>query len=198
MYVYSHYINQGDAVMKLYTTLNLLREAGVLDGDAYDDVEAYLGPDYDKDAPIDLLTILEYNGVNPCLRSLGATTEPNTVALGFAIACARRALPVFETAYPDDNLPRKAIEAAEGFIAGICTAADAHDAAAAAGTSAVRVYSVHPRAARAAYAASYAASYAGNDYYNDPVRAASYAVRASGNYKLEHEYQAQLLRLLLS
>ena len=34
----------------------------------------------------------------------------------FAVACAKRCLPRYEKKYPDDNCPRKAIEAAENYI----------------------------------------------------------------------------------
>jgi hypothetical protein len=52
----------------------------------------------------------------------------NTVPL--AIHCARRVLPIWEAAYPEDPRPRLAIEAAEAALAGTGTQAEAAAAAA--------------------------------------------------------------------
>ena len=41
--------------------------------------------------------------------------DTKKVAVRFAVACARRSLPNYEKAYPKDDRPRKAIEAAEAW-----------------------------------------------------------------------------------
>ena len=50
----------------------------------------------------------------------------------FAADCAERALPIFETAYPNDTRPREAIEAARQFVRDEITAASRDAAFAAA------------------------------------------------------------------
>ena len=42
--------------------------------------------------------------------------DAKLVAVRFAVACARRVLPIFEQHYPNDDRPRKAIEAAEAWL----------------------------------------------------------------------------------
>ena len=69
-------------------------------------------------------------------------TPEMSVKLG--VFAAEQALPIWEKEYPDDNRPRKAIEAAKAYFEDLC--GDAADAAA---------YAVHA-AAYAAYAAAYA------------------------------------------
>ena len=63
-------------------------------------------------------------------------------AVQIAIFCAERVLPICEKANPDDNRPRKAIEAASAYLKNPCAktkaAADAADAADAAAAAAER------------------------------------------------------------
>lgn len=81
--------------------------------------------------------------------------ELRQVAL-YAAACARRALPVFEAAHPDDPRPRDAIAAAEAFAAGGRRTAALRKAAWSA-YAAARDAAEAP-AANAAHAASHAAA----------------------------------------
>lgn len=74
----------------------------------------------------------------------------------YAATCARRVLPVFEAAHPDDPRPRDAIAAAEAFAAGGKRTAALRAAAWSAYTAA-RETEEAP-AANAAYAASHAAA----------------------------------------
>ena len=41
---------------------------------------------------------------------------PESVLRQFAIDCALRVLPIFENAYPNDDRPRKAVEAAQAYL----------------------------------------------------------------------------------
>jgi hypothetical protein len=83
------------------------------------------------------------------------------VQVRFAAICARAVLDVFERLQPGDDRPRRAIEAAEGWLAGRTD----HAAAAAADAD------------YAAYAAAYAARAAAAD--TDAAYAAAYAARAA-------------------
>ena len=60
--------------MKLTTNLQKLHEAGACT-DRYKVLLAALGKDYPQNKPIDLLTILETNGLDDALWALQATVE---------------------------------------------------------------------------------------------------------------------------
>jgi hypothetical protein len=92
----------------------------------------------------------------------------------FAAACARRVLPVFEAAHPDDPRPREAIIAAESFGAGGRRTAALRTKSWAA-YAAAREAEAAP-AAHAAYAASHAAGAA----YLHPIASAHQAKHILG------------------
>lgn len=97
---------------KLTTTLNRIRAHSPC-SKGYATLLRYLGKTEADDEPIDLLTVLESNGVLDCLWCLRATVEdPREVAITLAIEFAESVLPLFERERPDDDRPRKAIEAA--------------------------------------------------------------------------------------
>jgi hypothetical protein len=100
----------------------------------------------------------------------GARLLDRRSAALFAADCAERVLPIFEAAYPTDDRPRKAIEAARSCasVAAARAAAFAAHAAARAATDASAAYAA--RAAGHAAATLHAAAHA--------VHAAAYAERA--------------------
>ena len=61
--------------MELTTTLNRLRAAGACESRYAHLLRALGGTSVDHDAPINLLTILEHNGMDDCLWALCATAE---------------------------------------------------------------------------------------------------------------------------
>lgn len=74
---------------------------------------------YGLDTPINLLTILDTNGVQDMLYCLRATHQDSTeIARILTIEFAEEVLPIFEARFPDDLRPRKAIQAAKDFMAG--------------------------------------------------------------------------------
>ena len=151
--------------MKLTTTLNKIRAHRPC-AEGWKTLCTALGSDYDEDAEINLLTILESNGVQDMLWCLRATVEDSDgAARQLAIAFAEDVLSIFEKAYPGDMRPRKAIQAARDFAEGkigIAELREKQEAARAAADAAAYA------AARAAYAAAdatadaaaYAAAYA--------------------------------------
>ena len=66
----------------------------------------------------------------------------------YAVYSARLILPIFENKYPDDNRPRKSIEAAENYIKNPCK----------------KTKDICIKAADAAYSAYASADYASSDY----------------------------------
>ena len=71
--------------------------------------------------------------------------------------CAERVLPYFEEAFPDDDRPRKAIEAARAWARGEIRVSEAR-AAALEAHAAARAASAHPAAVAAARSAGHAAA----------------------------------------
>ena len=207
--------------MKLTTTLNLIdeHEPCYRDPDnpshsGWNRLIDHLGHDYDRDAEINLLTILESNGVADCLWSLRATIQDSReIAVRLAIEFAERVLPLFEAEYPDDDRPRKTLEAAKACLENPTeenrrkadNAAEAARSASYAARSAVA-------AAEAARSASYAAEAARSASYAAEVVAAEaeaaeaayagYAAAAVGAaeaayaaaYAAECEKQAEIIR----
>jgi hypothetical protein len=84
-------------------------------------------------------------------------TELRAVA-GFAAACARSALPIFEQSYPADLRPRAAIEAAQAFADGAKRTKLIRDSAWAAQGAAQAAFEAGHEAASAAARAALAAA----------------------------------------
>ncbi len=100
----------------------------------------------------------------------------------FAADCAYRVLPIFEKRYPNDNRPRKAIQAARDFANGLVTAAAsdaAWDAAWDAASDAARAAAEYAARAAARAAAEYAARAAAR-------ATAEYAARAAARAAAEY------------
>ena len=115
---------QIETPVKLTTTLNRLRAAGACESRYAHLLRALGGTSFDHDAPINLLTILEHNGVDDCLWALCATAENcDQVARLMAADFAEAVLPLYELRYPNDLRPRSAIESARRFARGEITAA---------------------------------------------------------------------------
>ena len=124
--------------MTLTTTFNLIRKANACAG-RYKFLRYALHAVTD-DEPINLLTILETNGLDDAIWALSATAENcDTVARLMAADFAEQVLPIWQK-YSEDTRPELAIKAARDFANGLITAeqrAAAGDAAwAAAGAAA--------------------------------------------------------------
>ena len=96
----------------------------------------------------------------------------------YAVFAARQVLHIFEDKYPDDDRPRKAIEAAEAYIKNPNSSnANAADTAAASYyASAVNAASAAAYSARSARTGSYYAAYSARAARTGSYYAASYAV----------------------
>jgi len=155
----------------------------------YDYLVSRLGDDYGDRKPINLLTILEHNGVDDTLWALQATHQnSDRVARLMTAAFAEDVLPIFERLRPDDKRPRKTIQVARSYARGkakpqeLLTAMAAAGAAAtdAAATDATATDAEGAWAARAAAEAAKVAAMAaaGAARYATAVRAAA-AARAA-------------------
>src|SRR5208282_573203 len=152
----------------LHTCFSLLREKGACP-EGYRKLAKHLGgvEKFGEGTPINILTVLESNGINDAIWSLRATEEYSLgICRRLAIEFAREVLPIFEIMCPGDDRPRAVIIAAEDFSErriGEATLKKARDAAAYAAVF----------AANAAYAAVFAANAA------DAANAAVFAADAA-------------------
>ena len=166
---------------------------------------------YGRDTPITLLQILDINGFDDALWALRACDDAETFSRLLACDYAEHVLPIFETQYPDDDRPRKAIavsrrhahgEATDAELSAAWAAwhaawADARDAARAAGAAAWAAWHAAwadaRDAARAAGAAAWHAAWAAG-------AAAWYAAEAAARdaaWHAECTWQEARLRELL-
>ena len=131
-------------MMKLTTTLDLLQKAGACTR-GYKTLITALGAKYPHEKPIDLLTILNTNGLDDALWALGATAENcDMIARLVAADFAEQVLPIWQK-YSKDERPALAIQAARDFAHGrisrekrAAALAEARDAALAAARDAAR------------------------------------------------------------
>ena len=104
-------------MMKLTTTLDLLQKAGACTR-GYKTLITALGAKYPHEKPIDLLTILNTNGLDDALWALGATAENcDMIARLVAADFAEQVLPIWQK-YSKDERPALAIQAARDFAHG--------------------------------------------------------------------------------
>ena len=178
----------------LVTSLCRLRKHNACEG-RYAHLVSKLGPEWGDKDEINLLDILKHNGTADCLWALRAVVkhpEADRVMRLMAADFAEAVLPIFEKEHPDDDRPRKAIEAARKYANGEITAKEraaawdaASDAAWAAASDAAWA------AARAAErAAAWAAAW---DAAGDAAGAAAWA--AAGD--AARDVQAKIIRKYL-
>jgi len=107
--------------MLLTTTLRKLRDAHACTS-RYTFLREALGAKYGDTKPINLLRILETNGLSDALWVMQATVQNcDTVARLMAADFAARVLPIWRKKYPKDDRPAKAIKAARDFAHGKIT-----------------------------------------------------------------------------
>src|SRR3990167_8231084 len=181
--------------IRLTTTFALLRKHSACES-GYRDLRKHLGMKWPDDKPINLLVILQSNGVQDMLWCIRATQAPYKDHWKFLCNMyadfAESVLPLFQTYDPNDNRPLKAIQEARSGnkiaaeeAAGAARAAEAAEAAGEAGAA---------WAAEAAWAAgaAWAAEAAGAAW---AARAARAAVEAAG--AVEENNQAGIIRKYL-
>lgn len=117
--------------MRIYTTLNRIKQADPC-SEGWGKLLKFLNKTSADDEPLDLLTILESNGVQDCLWAFQCTDEKESIYRHMAAEFAESLLHIYESAYPNDNRPRLAIQAARDFADGkisVAARAAANDAA---------------------------------------------------------------------
>jgi hypothetical protein len=108
--------------MRIYTTLNRIRQADpCIEG--WTKLLAFLNKTQADDEQLDLLTILESNGVHDCIWAFQCTDNHDSIYRHMAADFAESTLHIYEAAYPNDNRPRLAIQAARDYADGKISAA---------------------------------------------------------------------------
>jgi hypothetical protein len=80
-------------------------------------VEA-LGPDFGDKAPINLLTILDLNGVEDCLWAMRATDQDSDAVAGLMAADFAEAVSPIFGRYPKSEQPKTLLDVARAFALG--------------------------------------------------------------------------------
>ncbi len=160
---------------------------------SYNKLVKFLGVDWKDEQSINLLQILESNGLEDAIwafRTVADTDTANRVARLLACDCAEMVLPIFEAGQPNDNRPRDCILVARAFATAAAsneqlTAAfdaafnaafdTARDAARAAATAAARAASTAAATDASRAAALTAVTAAATAAARTAVRAASTA-----------------------
>ena len=92
-------------------TLNMIRAKSPC-YDGWKKILKYLGKSGGDDEPLDLLTVLDSNGLDDALWVLDQTGCNPRLVRHFAAWCAEQVLPLFEAERPGDTRPRDAIAVA--------------------------------------------------------------------------------------
>jgi hypothetical protein len=182
--------------MVLTTSLNRIRACNPC-ASGWRKLLTSVGATYDPDAPINLLRILDSNGVADCLWALQATEQNcDVIARLMAADFAESVLPIFERQYPGDARPRAAIQAARDFALGRISAAAraAAEAAAKAAAWAAGRDSAWDAAEAAAWAAAKAAAWAAA---RDAAKAAAWAAAEAAAEAAARDAQSVIIRAYL-
>jgi len=152
------------------TTLRAIRAKRPC-ADGWSKLLSFLGKNQPDDEPVNLLTILESNGVQDMLWALQCVEHPDLERVARLMACdfAEAVLPIYEERYPNDKRPRGAIAAARRYALGKATKEEMGAAESAARAAAEDAVETAARAASraaagaalsdAAWAASWAAAW---------------------------------------
>jgi len=176
---------QGGQMTKVVftTTLKAIRKRGPCK-DGWKKLLAHLGKKKADDEPINLLTILESNGVQDMLWALRCVGHPDRNKVARLMACdfAESVLPIFEAKYPDDPRPRECIKVARMYTRG-----KADDRQIAAARAAAAAEAAAWDALDAAWAAARAAA-------GDAAEAAAWAAALDAEQKKQETIIRKYLR----
>ena len=161
------------------TTLNAIRKASPCES-GWKKLLAALGKTKADSEPLDLLTVLNSNGLDDALWVMSFAMPDDRLARHFQAWCAEQVLHIFEAVRPDDRRVRDQIETLRRDDATKAERAAAWAAAEAAWAAARDAADAAAEAARAAAdaaadAAAWAAAWAAADAARDAARDAAWA-----------------------
>ena len=100
------------------TTLNKLKAANACT-ERYKVLLTALGKTQADDEPLLIAKIIETNGIEDAIWALRTVEGKDREIRLFLADCAEMVLPIFEKDYPNDDRPRKAIQAARDYANGL-------------------------------------------------------------------------------
>jgi hypothetical protein len=118
------------------TTLNKIKAKSPCE-DGWDKLLNYLGKTQADNEPLSIATIIQSNGIKDALWALRAVEGKDKEIRLFAADCADLVLPIYEKQYPNDDRPRKAIQAARDYANGVISKDELTAAGDAAGDAAL-------------------------------------------------------------
>lgn len=124
----------------MFTTLNQIQACSPCE-DGWRTLLSSLKKTHADDVPVSIRHIIESNGVEDAIWALRAVDGHDREIRLYAASCAEQVLPLYEQAYPNDNRPRYAIQAARDYANGLidyAARAAARDAAGAAAWATAR------------------------------------------------------------
>lgn len=102
----------------MQTTLNKIKSHSPCEG-GWNNLLTHLGKTEADDEVLELRTILESNGVQDTVWAFRAVEGKEKEIRLFAADCAELVLPIYEKEYPNDDRPRKTIQASRDYANGL-------------------------------------------------------------------------------
>jgi hypothetical protein len=100
------------------TTLNKIKAHSPCKN-VWDKLLNHLGKTQADDEPLSIATIIQSNGIKDAVWALCAVEVKEKEIRLFAADCAESVLHIYEEQYPNDDRPRKAIQAARDYANGV-------------------------------------------------------------------------------
>jgi hypothetical protein len=100
------------------TTLNKIKAHSPC-SDGWNKLLNHLGKKQVDDEPLSIATIIQSNGIKDAVWALCAVEGKDKEIRLFAADCAESVLHIYEKQYPNDDRPRKAIQAARDYANGL-------------------------------------------------------------------------------
>jgi hypothetical protein len=117
------------------TTLNKIKVHSPC-GDGWAKLLLFLNKTEADDEPLSIATIIQSNGIRDAVWALRAVEGKDKEIRLFAADCAESVLHIYENRYPNDDRPRKAIQAARDYANGVIGKDELSAACGAAGAAA--------------------------------------------------------------
>jgi hypothetical protein len=117
------------------TTLNKIKAHSPCE-DGWAKLLLFLNKTQADDEPLSIATIIESNGIKDAVWALRAVGGKDKEIRLFSADCAESVLHIYEKRYPNDDRPRKAIQAARDYANGVIGKDELDAAGAAAGYAA--------------------------------------------------------------
>jgi hypothetical protein len=100
------------------TTLNKIKAHSPCEN-GWNKLLNHLGKTQADDEPLSIATIIQSNGIKDAVWALRAVEGKDKEIRLFAADCAESVLHIYENRYPNDDRPRKAIQAARDYANGV-------------------------------------------------------------------------------